>query len=164
LGSPEITSMSLQRPSERAVDGARFSFGIAAARYNEDLTESLGAAVRARLLAAGVRSEAIEIVQVPGSGEVPFAIQRLATSGRFDCCIGLGVLIRGGTIHYELIANSSAQALQQVALTTGVPVINGIVVAENQAQAEERCRGAADRGAEFALAALEMAALRATLA
>jgi 6,7-dimethyl-8-ribityllumazine synthase len=84
----------------------------------------------------------------------------MLAAGRPDVLLALGVIIRGGTLHYELIATASAQALQRVALDARIAVINGVVVAENEAQARARCLGKADRGAEFARAALEMAALR----
>lgn len=74
--------------------------------------------------------------------------------------IGLGVLLAGETNHHEMVGNSVSQALQQVAITTGVPVINGVIVANSLAQARARCTGRINRGAEFAQAALEMAALR----
>jgi len=77
--------------------------------------------------------------------------------------IALGVLIRGDTIHYELIATSVAHALQRVALDARTPVINGVIVAENAAQAAARCAGKVDRGAEFAQAAVAMAALSGTV-
>jgi 6,7-dimethyl-8-ribityllumazine synthase len=151
--------MSQDAPSATAVHGARFRVGIAAARYNEHLVGGLLARVVATLRQAGVRESAIALARVPGSNELPAAVQWLA-AGRPDVLLALGVIIRGGTLHYELIANASAQALQRVALDARIAVINGVVVAENAAQARARCLGAADRGAEFARAALEMAALR----
>jgi len=77
--------------------------------------------------------------------------------------IALGVIIRGGTIHYELIANAATLGLQDVAVASRVPVINGVIVAENVGQAKARCAGRIDRGAEFADAAVAMAALRRSL-
>ena len=74
--------------------------------------------------------------------------------------VALGVIVRGDTIHYELIAEAVTHALQRVSLDAGLPVINGVVVAENEAQAEARCLGKIDRGAEFARAALAMAAVK----
>jgi 6,7-dimethyl-8-ribityllumazine synthase len=97
---------------------------------------------------------------VPGSHEVPWAAQALARSGSFDCVIGLGVLIAGDTNHHEMVGESVSHALQQVALGTRVPVINGVIVANSLAQAKARCIGKINRGAEFAAAALEMAALQ----
>jgi 6,7-dimethyl-8-ribityllumazine synthase len=74
--------------------------------------------------------------------------------------VALGVIIRGDTIHYELIAEAVTHALQRVALEARRAVINGVVVAENEAQAEARCLGDINRGGEFARAALAMATLR----
>lgn len=150
--------MSLAQPSRISVNGAKLRFGIAAARFNEALVDTLLARVRAELAAAGVKPANISVVRVPGSHEVPWAAQTLAR-GR-DCVIGLGVLIGGDTNHHEMVGQSVSQALQQVALGTGVPVINGVIVTANLAQARARCTGRIDRGAEFARAALEMAALR----
>jgi 6,7-dimethyl-8-ribityllumazine synthase len=142
------------------VDGSRLRFGIAATRFNEALVGGLLARVEAGLRKAGVREAAIRVVRVPGSHEVPWAAQALAVSGRVDCVIGLGVLIAGDTNHHEMVGNSVSHALQSVALKTGVPVINGVMVVNSTAQARSRCTGAINRGAEFAAAALDMAALR----
>lgn len=110
--------------------------------------------------ADGVKAKAIEVVRVPGSHEVPWAAQALAAKGRLDCVIGLGVLIAGDTNHHEMVGESVSHALQSVALETRVPVINGVIVVNNVAQARARCAGKIGRGAEFAAAALAMADLR----
>jgi len=152
--------MGLSAPSPRPINGAAFSVGIVAARFNGELVDALLDRVTVALQAAGVKAEKITVVRVPGSHEVPWAVQALAARGRRDCVIGLGVLIGGDTSHHELVGRSVSQALQRVALDTRVPVINGVIVADTRAQAEARCRGKINRGAEFAAAALEMAALR----
>jgi 6,7-dimethyl-8-ribityllumazine synthase len=155
--------MSLAVPSKHAVDGATFSVAIVAARYNERLVDALLSQVIQRLRTAGVKERRIAVARVPGSNELPIAAQLLAARRKPDVVVALGVLIRGDTIHYELIAEASAQALQRVALDARVPVINGIVVSETKAQAEARCLGGINRGSEFAAAALEMAALKKNL-
>ena len=152
--------MSLASPQSRDIDGSSFRIGIAAARFNESLVDGMLARVVATLRAARVSEASIGSVRVPGSHEVPWAAQALATGGQYDCVIGLGVLIAGDTNHHEMVGDSVSHALQQVALKTGVPVINGVIVVNSLAQAEERCVGKIDRGAEFAAAALEMAALK----
>jgi len=152
--------MSLAAPTPSATSGSAFTLGIVAARYNPQLVEALLKRVEAGLAAAGVKATKLTVIRVPGSNELPVAAQLLVRRKGVDAVIALGVLIRGGTIHYELIAHAVTQGLQQVALTTGVPVINGVIVAETAAQARARCGGAIDRGAEFAAAALEMAALK----
>lgn len=155
--------MSLDAPSQRPVRGAGLRFGVVASRFNERLVDGLLARARAALDGAGVRAGDVAVVRVPGSHEVPWAAQELASSRRFDCVIALGVLIGGDTNHHEMVGQSVSQALQQVALATRVPVINGVVVTDTPAQAKARCIGRLDRGAEFGRAALEMAALRRAL-
>ena len=153
-------SMSLDAPQELSIDGTAFTVGIAAARFNARLTDALLDGVTVRLRAAGVKEKNLHVVRVPGSNELPIAAQLLAARRRLDVVITLGVLIRGDTIHYELIADATTHALQRVALDAKIPVINGVVVAENLKQAEARCLGKIDRGAEFAYSALQMAALK----
>ena len=152
--------MSLHAPSTRTLDGTKLRFGVAAARFNEELVDALLGRLTAELAAAGVRPKALTVVRVPGSHEVPWAAGRLAASRRFDCVVALGVLIGGDTNHHEMVGQSVSHALQRVALDTGVPVINGVIVTDTPAQARARCAGRINRGAEFARAALEMAALR----
>lgn len=152
--------MSLSAPSSQAINGAAFRIGIAAARFNEALVGGLLARVVEHLRQAGVKETHITVVRVPGSHEVPWAAQALARKGRFDCVIGLGVLIAGDTNHHEMVGESVSHALQRVALDTRVPVINGVIVVNSLAQAKARCVGKINRGAEFAAAALEMAMLK----
>jgi 6,7-dimethyl-8-ribityllumazine synthase len=152
--------MSLDSPQAPAIDGAAFRIGIAAARFNPQLVDGLLERVIDGLWAANVKASNLTLVRVPGSHEVPWAAQALARRGRLDCVVGLGVLMAGDTNHHELVGESVSHALQQVALTTGVPVINGVIVVNSLAQARARCVGRINRGAEFAAATLEMAALR----
>jgi 6,7-dimethyl-8-ribityllumazine synthase len=152
--------MSLDAPSKPQVSGAGLRFGIAAARFNEDLVTSLLNRLQASLQASGVKAKDLVVVRVPGSHEVPWAAARLAAGRRFDCVIALGVLIGGDTNHHEMVGQSVSHALQRVALDSGVPVINGVIVTDTPAQARARCAGRINRGAEFAHAALAMAALK----
>ncbi len=152
--------MSLSAPTPTAAAGAPFTIGIVAARYNSTLVDALLQTVLARLAAAGVKPKRLTVLRVPGSHEVPWAVQALAAQRGCHCVIGLGVLIAGRTNHHEMVGQSVSHALQQVALATGTPIINGVIVAENLQQAKQRCVGAINRGAEFASAALEMAALK----
>ncbi len=152
--------MSLDAPSHLSIDGKPFTVGVVAARYNAQLVEALLAQVSAGLRAAGVKEKRLLVERVPGSNELPSAVQLLLRRKRCDVVVALGVIIRGGTLHYELVAQASGDGLMRVSLDAGTPVINGVVVAENLKQAEERCLGKINRGAEFARAALEMAALK----
>ncbi|AOS44658.1 6,7-dimethyl-8-ribityllumazine synthase [Lacunisphaera limnophila] len=152
--------MSLSPPTRQTINGAKFRIGIVAACFNEALVGALLERVEATLAAAGVKDKNLTCLRVPGSHEVPWAADRLAGSGRFDCVVALGVLIGGDTNHHEMVGQSVSHALQRVALATGVPVINGVLVTDTLAQARARCTGRINRGAEFAHAALEMAALQ----
>jgi len=154
--------MSLHSPSLAAVDARGLRFGVVAARFNEELVDALLDRTLETLLAAGVREKDLLLVRVPGSHEVPWAAQQLALGGPFHCIIALGLLIAGDTNHHEMVGDSVSHALQDVALGTGVPVINGVIVVNTLAQAKARCAGKINRGGEFARAALEMAALRRT--
>jgi 6,7-dimethyl-8-ribityllumazine synthase len=152
--------MSRHAPSSAAIDGAALTVGIAAARFNERLVDALLHQVHDSLRAARVRARRITLVRVPGSNELPSAVQMLCTRHRPDVCIALGVIIRGETRHYKLVAENSSQGLLRVALAARTPVINGVIVAENERQAVARCLGRIKRGAEFAQAALAMGALK----
>lgn len=155
--------MSFDAPLPTTVSGAGFRIGIAAARFNAALVDALIRNAKATLTKAGVKKSAIEIVRVPGSHEVPWAAQELAASGRFDAVITLGVLIAGDTNHHEMVGDAVAHALMRVTLDTRVPVINGVIVVNTLEQAQARASGKINRGAEFAHAALEMAALKKSL-
>jgi len=163
MACPSFFRMSLDAPQPLSVPGADLRIGLVAARFNPALVDALAARATATLTAAGVPPALIEVIRVPGSHEVPWAAQRLAATGRFHAIIALGVLIAGDTNHHEMVGDAVAHALMRVSLDTRVPVINGVIVVNNRAQAEARVTGAHDRGAEFAAAALEMAALHKSL-
>lgn len=152
--------MSLSTPSQQSFSGVGLRVGVAAARFNEKHVDSLLGQVCELLRESGVKEKSLDVIRVPGSNELPSALQLLALRKKYDVLIALGVLIRGDTIHYELIAEAATHGLQQLALSIKTPVINGIVVAEQQKQADDRCFGKVPRGKEFALSALEMATLK----
>lgn len=152
--------MSLAAPKSSVVNGTAFRVAVVAARYNEDLADGLLDRVLAGLRAAGIREKNLTVVRVPGSHEVPVAAALVAHKTAADCVVGLGVLIGGATRHHEMVGQSVSQALQTLALASGIPIINGVIVADTLAQARARCLGKIDRGAEFARAALEMAAVK----
>lgn len=139
------------------LDARDLYFSIIAARYNGELIDVLIQRATETLVHYGANPENIDIARVPGSNEIPYLAAMHGLTGQYDCIIGLGVIIKGGTAHDEVIAHSTATALHQVGFTTETPVINGIITANDEAQANERVRGDYDRGAEFARAAIEMA-------
>lgn len=149
--------MSQDKPEIEKPDASRYAFAIAASRYNNALVEALLCDTVAELKSMGVADENLKIVRVPGAGELPHACNLLAESDYYDAVIALGVVVKGATPHFEVIANSTANALQHVAIATTVPVVNGIIVANTRAQAVARTTGKLARGAEFARTAAEMA-------
>lgn len=149
--------MSLDRGNMPNIDAAGFKIAIAASRFNKGLVDALLKDAVKAMVARGVNEADIKVARVPGAAELPFACNLLAKSGGFDAVAALGVVVAGDTPHHEIIAHSTAIALQLAARKTGVPMINGIIVANNRAQAEARTIGEIARGAEFAEAAIEMA-------
>lgn len=146
------------RPSvaNEGSDPRGLRFGIVAARYNADLADALLDACVKSLQGA----RAIEVVRVPGSFEVPAAVARLARRRRYDCLIALGVLLQGETKHADLIGHAVAWGLTQISITADVPVVFGIVTANNLRQARVRClSGKYNRGREAAQTAIAMARL-----
>lgn len=130
--------------------------GIVAACYNRERTDRLVALVGDELLRLGTSEDAILLRRVPGSMEIPFALSRMARSGRFDALIGLGVVIAGDTTHHDVIGQTTAASLQRISIDTDIPVINGILVVESESQADDRLGAKVDRGAEFARAAIAL--------
>jgi 6,7-dimethyl-8-ribityllumazine synthase len=130
--------------------------GIVASLFNEDIAQQLLQRARAEAQKLGVDSA---VVTVPGALEIPLALQWMAQSGRFDALAAVGAVIRGDTYHFEVVANESARGLMDVALESGLPIANGILTIDDEAQAKARL----DKGAEAVRVAVEMAKLRARL-
>lgn len=137
-------------------------FAVIAARWNESHVQRLVDAALDTLRRQGARDEDVELTWVPGSFELPVAAAWAADSGRFDAVLAFGVVIRGETEHFRLVADGAAQGLMRVALDSGVPVLNGVLAVENTAQADARSGGShGNTGAQTALAAVTMAQLHA---
>jgi len=129
---------------------------IVLSRFNAPIGDGLLAGALRALREAGVADERITLVTVPGALEIPLALQRLAQAGEHDGLVALGAVIRGDTYHFDIVANESAAGVASVQLEFGVPIGNGILTCDTDAQAETRM-GA--KGGEAALAALEVANL-----
>jgi 6,7-dimethyl-8-ribityllumazine synthase len=152
--------MSLDQPESLNLNGAGLRFGVVAARFNPRLVDALLTNCLQVWQGAEVAAEDIEVIRVPGSNELPYVAAMLAKSLQYDAIVVLGLVMAGETPHHEVIADSTGQSLQRIGLDTEVPVINGIVVVHNAAQAEARCIGEINRGREFGQAALEMALVK----
>ena len=138
------------------VTGARMRVAIVQSRFNAAIGEGLLAGALRGLREAKVADDRITVVSVPGALETPLALQRLAQTGDYDALVALGAVIRGETYHFEIVANESAAGLSSVALEFGIPVGNGILTCDTDAQAEARME---QKGFEAAQAAIEMANL-----
>jgi len=137
--------------------GTDLKFGIVAARWNDFLGSKLLEGAKDALIRHGVSADAIDVAMVPGSFEIPLAARKMAHKGTYDGIVCLGVLIRGATTHYDLIAAEATKGIGSVSLQSGVPVGFGIITCETIEQAIERCGSkAGNKGAEAALATLEM--------
>jgi len=130
--------------------------GIVASRFNEELVQKLLESARAEAAKLGAQAS---VVSVPGALEIPLALQWLAQSGRFDALVEIGAVVRGETYHFEVVANESARGVMDVALESGVPIANGILTTDDEAQAQARL----GKGAEAVRVAIEMAQLRASI-
>ncbi len=141
-------------------DAQGHRYALVAARFNEDYVRRLVGGAIEVLTRRGAREDDLEVFWVPGSLELPLVALRLAKSGRFDAVLALGVVIRGETHHFELVAEGAALGLGRVALESGIPVLFGVLAVEDAEQAAARCGGAlGNRGAETALAAIHMVEL-----
>jgi 6,7-dimethyl-8-ribityllumazine synthase len=141
------------------LSGAGLRIGIVRSRFNEAIGLAMLEACGERLKELGVTN--VTTTSVPGALEAPLALQKLANTGHYDALIALGAVIRGETYHFEVVSNESASGLMQVQLDTGIPIANGILTADTDAQAEKR---AAQKGRDCAEVAVEMANLAKSIA
>ena len=147
------TSPLTALPPDVHLDGSDLKIGIIVARYNWDITGSMVQFAQDELQRLKVIRERITIVVVPGTYELAMAAQALLRREHFDALICFGCVMKGETRHDVVISDAAAQGIQQVALDTHVPIIFGVMCAENQQQAEARIT----RGSGCARSAVEMA-------
>lgn len=133
------------------------SFAIVVSRFNETITAKLKSGALQRLQELGFTDHQVQVIDVPGAVEIPYAAQVLAKSKKFDAIICLGAVIRGETSHYDYVCDQVSQGCQRVMLEQECPVIFGVLTTENEAQAEARAGGAhGHKGRDAADCALEM--------
>ena len=149
------------RGLEAPLNAAGKQFAIVASRFNSFITERLLDGALLALRQCGANPDDITIVQVPGAFEIPAAARQLAQSGRYHAIVCIGCLLRGGTLHYEVIANEVTRGVGQSAQETGVPHAFGVLTCDTLEQAIDRAGlKAGNKGFEAGLAAVEMASLR----
>ncbi len=156
--------MSEIRVIEGSLSGAGRRFAVVASRFNGAVVERLVAGAVDCMRRHGVASEDILLVRVPGALEIPLALEELAAAGEVDGLVALGAVVRGETSHFDHVCAQASAGIVQVGLEHRLPVGFGLLTCETTAQAEERAGGkAGNKGWEAAMAALEMADLRARL-
>ena len=112
---------------------------LVASRFNSFLVEQLVKGAKDAFLRLGGDEKDLLLVRVPGAYELPVVAKRLAAAGKFDAVVALGAVIQGATPHAALINETTSRAFTEIALATGVPVVDGVVSAESIEQAVERC-------------------------
>ncbi|GAV31226.1 6,7-dimethyl-8-ribityllumazine synthase [Coriobacteriaceae bacterium EMTCatB1] len=144
--------------------GQGLKVGIVVSRFNELLSSKLLSGAMDALTRHGVAEKDVDVAWVPGAFEIPLVAKRMAGSGRYDAVLALGVVIRGGTPHFEYVAAEVSKGVAKASLDTGVPVIFGVVTADTIEQAVERSgTKAGNKGWDAALAGIEMAKLLAAV-
>jgi 6,7-dimethyl-8-ribityllumazine synthase len=135
-------------------------FVLVAARFNDFVVEPLIRGAVDALKRHGSTDKQIEIVRVPGAFDIPIVARKLVLSRRYDALLALGAVVRGQTPHFDYVAGECASGLARIALESGVPIAFGVLTTDTMEQAVDRAGGkAGNKGADAALAAIEMANL-----
>lgn len=137
-------------------NGTGLRIGIVQARFTNPIGTQLVKSCTERLQKLGVSANDITLATVPGALEIPLILQSMARSRRFDALVAIGVVIRGETYHFELVANEAAAGVSRISLQEHIPIANAILTTENDAQAIARMF---NKGSEAAVVAVEMANL-----
>ncbi|MFC1979847.1 6,7-dimethyl-8-ribityllumazine synthase [Chloroflexota bacterium] len=140
--------------------GKGLKFGLVVPRFNDFITRRLLEGAQDALVRHGVDEADIEVAWVPGAFEIPLIAQKLAQTKKYDAVICLGAVIRGGTPHFEYVASELTKGIAKVGLDTGLPLIYGVITADNLEQAIERAgTKEGNKGFQAAVNAIEMANL-----
>jgi 6,7-dimethyl-8-ribityllumazine synthase len=154
----KLRSKNSHAAAERGTISAKgFRFALVASRWHEDIVSRLISGARAALNETSADENAIELFHVPGSFEIPLCALKAARSGKFDAVICLGVIIRGETPHFEYVAGEAARGVGEASLISGVPLLFGVITADNVEQANDRASADKNnKGYEAAMAAVEV--------
>ena len=155
-----MNQVSFDKPTiiegDLAAGGQRFA--VIAARFNASVVEPLVQGALDALRQHGAAERQLEIVRVPGAFEIPLGARKLALTRRYAALIALGAVVRGETPHFDFVAGECASGLARISTDTGVPIAFGVLTTDTMEQALDRAGGkAGNKGADAALAALEMA-------
>jgi len=149
---------------EGYLDAKGIRFGLIVGRFNNFITERLTEGALDALQRHGAKDKDIEIARVPGSFEIPLLAKKMALSGKYDAIICLGALIRGGTIHFDILSSEVTKGIANVMLDTGVPITFGIITTDTIEQAIERAgTKMGNKGWQAAESAIELVSLIKTM-
>ena len=142
------------------LDATGMKMALVVSRFNSFFTEQLVKGAADCFVRHGGSEKDLTLVRVPGANEIPQVAQKLAASGKLDAVVALGAVIQGATPHADLINGTVVRALSKIALDSGIPVLNGIVCAQNLEQAVERAGTKhGNKGWDAVLAAIETVAV-----
>ena len=145
---------------EGKLDARGLKFAVIVSRFNDFITERLQSGAMDVLLRHNASDKDIDIIKVPGSYEILYAVKKAAGTKKYDAIIALGAIIRGQTPHFDYLSSAVTNGIASIGLDTGVPVSSGVITTETIEQAIERAGSkAGNRGSEAAFSAIEMANL-----
>ena len=154
----------MSRELQGGLRGGGLRIGIVVARFNDFITSKLLEGAHAALESHGVSNDDVTVASVPGSFEIPLAAKKMAESGSYHAVICLGAVIRGETDHYEHVAGEAAKGIAAASVSSGIPVIFGVLTTDTLEQAINRAGGKqGNNGYSAGVAAIEMANLVAAL-
>ncbi|MCL5784207.1 MAG: 6,7-dimethyl-8-ribityllumazine synthase [Patescibacteria group bacterium] len=149
----------IQNPSNNLVkynkDNPKLKVAIVRSNYYQDLTSSLEKACRNHLIISGVKENNITTYEVPGSWEIPLIVKKIAAAKKFDSIVAFGIIIKGETYHFEILANECARALMNISLEFSMPVTFEILATYSLEQAKKRVSGKYNKGIEAAKSLLD---------
>lgn len=149
--------MTIMKTLEGKLVAENMRIGIVASRFNEFIVNKLVSGAVDGLVRHNVKEEDISLAWVPGAFEIPLAAQKMANSGKYDAVICVGAVIRGATSHYDYVCNEVSKGIAQVSMSSGIPVLFGILTTDTIEQAIERAgTKAGNKGYDCALSAIEM--------
>ena len=152
--------MTGSQTTELSFDASPWRVAIVAARFNDGLVSQLIEGATRAWRAHGGAEEQLAVQRVPGAFELPLAALKFAASGEYHAVIALGCVIRGDTPHFDYVAGQCASGIMKAGMTTGIPVLFGVLTADTAEQALDRCgERSNNKGYEAAMAAIEVANL-----
>lgn len=129
---------------------SKLKIAVVRSNYHQDLTECLEKACRQHLIFSGVKEENIKSFEVPGSWEIPLLVKKIAESKKFDGIVTFGIIVKGDTYHFEMIANECSRALMDISLESNIPVTFEVLAVYSLEQASKRSSGKSNKGIEAA--------------